>query len=75
MRSFFAVWEEGQNVAFAIFLPYFHFPQFTPTTKPFEAAMITQEEIADMVTFSVGVTLDPGVLIAGALVNIESRHD
>lgn len=51
------------------------FTQFTVTTQPFEAAMITHKEIADMVTFSVGVTPDPGLSIAGALVNIESRHD
>ena len=37
--------------------------------------MITKKDIADMVTFSVGVTPDPGLAVAGALVNIESPDD
>jgi len=51
------------------------FTQFTVTTQPFEAVMITHKDIADMITFSAGVTPDPGLSIAGALVNIESHND
>ena len=51
------------------------FTQFTVTTQPFEAVMVTHKGIADMITVPAGMTPDPGLSVAGALVNIESRND
>jgi len=51
------------------------FTQFTVTTQPFEAVMVTHKGISDMITVPAGMTPDPGLSVAGALVNIESRND
>lgn len=51
------------------------FTQFTVTTRPFEAGTVTHKDIESLITHPAGTTADPGLSVAGALVNIELRND
>jgi hypothetical protein len=50
------------------------FTQFTVTTRPFMAEAITHKNIESLITVPPGTLPDPGLCVAGALVNIELRN-
>lgn len=58
---------------FTTFFSRIDFTQFTRTAKPFTVQSITPNDMQEFVTAQNGVRLDPGIAIAAALVNIESR--
>ena len=49
------------------------FAQFTTTLRPFEPRVLTPQHFSELVTPSPGVSVDLGLLLASALVNIEER--
>jgi len=49
------------------------FAQFTTTLRPFEPRVLTSQHFSELVTPSPGVSVDLGLLLASALVNIEER--